>query len=162
MSILISSQTQRHPRPQVDPRGLRFSGLLTSVVLAVVILAIPSPAAIALLGLQAVVFALGAVRGASVQPYGIVFRRFVRPRLSRFVPLEDAEPPRFAQFVGLAFALVGLIALLAGAEPVAYLAVGFALAAAFLNAAFGFCLGCEVYLVATRIAARVGAARPTA
>ena len=49
------------------------------------------------------------------------------------------------------FALVGFVALLAGADVVAYVAVGFALAAAFLNAVFAFCLGCEMYLLIARV-----------
>ncbi|MEI2820749.1 MAG: DUF4395 domain-containing protein [Marmoricola sp.] len=65
---------------------------------------------------------------------------------------EDARPPRFAQGVGLAFAAVALIGYLSGAESVGAIAVGFALAAALLNAAFGFCLGCELYLRLQRLA----------
>jgi hypothetical protein len=44
-----------------------------------------------------------------------------------------------------------LIALLLGADLVATIAVGGALGAAFLNAAFNFCLGCEMYLIGKRI-----------
>ena len=52
--------------------------------------------------------------------------------------------------MGLGFALVALVGRLAGAPLVAYIAVGFALAAAFLNAVFNFCLGCEMYLLGRR------------
>ena len=55
---------------------------------------------------QALVFALGAV---DQSPYGLLFRRFVRPRLGPPAELEDARPPRFAQALGLAFALVGVV-----------------------------------------------------
>jgi hypothetical protein len=141
-------------RERVDPRGLRFSAAVTVAVLAVVLLTMPSPTATVLLVLQAVAFGAGAVLGVRRQPYGIAFRRFVRPRLAPPASLEDAAPPRFAQAVGLVCALVGVAALLTGAAPVAYAAVGLALAAAFLNAAFDFCLGCEMYLLFARLVHR--------
>jgi hypothetical protein len=123
----------------IDPRGPRFVAAVTTVVLAVVLLT-ASPV---LLAAQAVVFALGAL---DRNPYGVVYKRLVRPRLAPPAELEDAAPPRFAQTVGLAFALVGAVAGLAGLTTVLLVATALALAAAFLNAAFGFCLGCELYL----------------
>ena len=50
--------------------------------------------------------------------------------------------------------VVALVASLAGATAVATVAIAFALAAAFLNAAFDFCLGCEMYLLGKRLAHR--------
>lgn len=153
MSVLFSpsATAATAPRPQIDARGPRFGAALTTAVLALVLLTIPSPLATGLLAAQAVVFALGAAAGVRAQPYGLLYRRFVRPHLAPPASLEDAAPPRFAQAVGLGFALVGLVGLLAGAAAVAYVAVGLALTAAFLNAAFDFCLGCEMYLLATRL-----------
>lgn len=136
---------------QIDPRGPRFGAAITTIVLAAILLTIPSGIATVLLGIQAVVFALGAFVGLHAQPYGIVYRKFVSPRLAKPLVLEAVEPPRFAQLVGFLFAIVGLVALLSGADLVATVAVGFALAAAFLNAAFNFCLGCEMYLIGKRI-----------
>ncbi len=80
-----------------------------------------------------------------------MFRTLVRPRLGAPTELEDAAPPRFAQAVGFAFALVGLVGFLAGATLVGLIATGFALVAALLNAVFGFCLGCEMYLLIRRV-----------
>jgi len=125
---------------QIDPRGPRFGAAITTLVLAATLVAIPSTTATVLLGIQTVVFALGAFVGLHAQPYGILYRK-----------LEAVEPPRFAQLVGFLFAIVGLVALLTGADLVAIVAVGLALAAAFLNAAFNFCLGCEMYLIGKRI-----------
>jgi len=136
---------------QIDPRGPRFGAVITTVVLAIILLTIPSTIAIVLLAIQTVVFGLGAFVGLHAQPYGIIYRKFVLARIGKPTELEPVEPPQFAQLVGFAFALVGLIALLAGADLVATIAVGFALAAAFLNAAFNFCLGCEMYLIGKRI-----------
>ncbi len=127
----------------VDPRGLRFAAALTSVVLALVLLT-ESPW---LLLAQAVVFAMGAV---GYSPYAVVFRLLVRPRLGPPAGLEDDRPPRFAQGVGLVFALLGLAGFLAGSQLLALVATGAAFVAAFLNAAFGVCLGCEMYLLLRR------------
>ena len=136
---------------QIDPRGPRFGAAITTAVLAIILLTIPSSIASVLLGIQALVFALGAFVGLHAQPYGILYRKLVAPKLGKPSVLEAVEPPQFAQFVGFLFAATGLIALLAGADLIATIAVGFALGAAFLNAAFNFCLGCEMYLIGKRI-----------
>jgi hypothetical protein len=135
----------------IDARGPRFGAVITTVVLALTLITLPSTLSVVLLAAQTVVFALGALVGLHAQPYGIVFRRIVRPRLGAPTVFEDPAPPRFAQSVGLVFAVVGLVGLLAGATVVAYVAVAFALGAAFLNAAFNFCLGCEMYLLGRRL-----------
>lgn len=135
----------------IDPRGPRFGAAITTLVLAITLLTIPSNIALVLLGIQTVVFALGAFAGLQAQPYGILYRKLVAPKLEKPLALEAIEPPQFAQLVGFLFAVVGLVALLSGAELAATIAVGFALGAAFLNAAFNFCLGCEMYLIGKRI-----------
>ena len=137
-------------RVQIDPRGPRLAATLTTVVLALALVLAPSPATVALLAVAAVLFGLGAALGVQRTPYGWLFRTLVRPRLGRPQELEDAAPPRFAQTVGLGFAVLALAGYLTGADLLGAVATGFALAAAFLNAAFGFCLGCEVYLLLQR------------
>ncbi|MDP3894584.1 DUF4395 domain-containing protein [Nocardioides sp.] len=137
---------------QIDPRGPQFAAAITVVVLAAVLLLAPHPAGVALLVGQTVLFALGAALGVQRTPHAWVFRTLVRPRLGAPTDLEDAAPPRFAQAVGLAFVAVGLLGYLTGATVLGAVAVGFALAAALLNAAFAFCLGCEVYLLLKRLA----------
>ncbi|MFC1420290.1 DUF4395 domain-containing protein [Streptacidiphilus cavernicola] len=130
----------------VDPRGPRFAAALTSVVLVVVLLTGIGW----LLAAQAVVFALGAFGGLGRSPYGWLFRTLVRPRLEPPTELEAAAPPRFAQGVGFGFTVVGTLGYLTGATWLGLAATGLALAAAFLNAAFGYCLGCEAYLLLRR------------
>jgi hypothetical protein len=142
----------------IDPRGPQLAAALTAAVLAAVLLLAPHPAGIALLGVQTVLFAIGAVAGVQRTPHAWLFRTLVRPRLAPPTELEDPAPPRFAQAVGLAFALVGLVALLAGATVLGQVAVGFALAAALLNAVFAFCLGCEMYLLLARLRVRLASA----
>jgi hypothetical protein len=139
---------------QIDPRGARFAAGLTAAVLAVVLLTAPGPLATSLLAAQALVFAVGAGLGVQRTPYAALFRTLVRPRLAPTRTWEHAAPPRFAQAVGLGFTVVGLAALLLGADAAGLVAVGAALVAAFLNAAFGFCLGCEAYLLLKRATTR--------
>ena len=133
--------------PLVDPRGPRLAAAVTAVVLAVVLLT----GSAWLLAVQAVVFALGA---AGRSPYGALYARLVRPRLGPPAELEDTRPLRFAQAVGLVFTAVALAGLALSTGSVALVAVAAALAAAFLNAAFGICLGCEIYLLARRAMSR--------
>jgi disulfide bond formation protein DsbB len=146
------SATSAPPAPKIDPRGARFAAALTTALLAVALIAAPSTLTIALLAAQCVFFAIGAARGVQHTPYAWLFRSVVRPRLGQPSALEDAAPPRFAQGVGLVFAVVALGAYAAGVALVGDIATGLALAAAFLNAAFGFCLGCEIYLLLKRLA----------
>lgn len=141
-------------RTMIDPRGPRFGAAITVVVLAVVLLTIPSILSVLLLVVQAVAFGAAALFGLKAQPYGWLYRTSVAPRLGPPADLEDEAPPRFAQQVGLAFVLVALVALSFDLVPVALVATAFALAAAFLNAAFNFCLGCEIYLLFQRVKAR--------
>lgn len=138
-------------RTQIDPRGPRFTAAVTLVLFAVVLLTAPSPVGIGLLVVQLGFFALGATRGVQHTPTAYVFRKLVRPRLAAPAHLEDPEPPRFAQAVGLVFSVVALAGYLTGATVLGAIAVGFALAAALLNAVFGFCLGCEMYLLLRRV-----------
>src|SRR3954452_19543626 len=132
--------------PQVDVRGPRFGAWITTVVLALALLTGSGW----LVAAQAVVFAVGAFAGLRVSPYGLLFRVLVAPRLGPVREREPEAPPRFAQLVGLLFAVVGAAGYLLGAPVLGAVATGFALVAALLNAVTGFCLVCELYLIARR------------
>jgi len=138
---------------QVDVRGPRFVAWITTVVLvATLIVSGVNPlAAAVILGLQAVVFAVGAVAGPRRHPYGIVFANVVAPRLGPVREREPVAPLKFAQLVGLVFAVVGVAGFAAGASLVGVIATAAALVAAFLNAAFGICLGCQLYPLVARL-----------
>ena len=131
---------------QIDARGPRFSAAITTAVLAIALVT----SNLWVITFQAIVFAIGAIRGPQFTPYAFIFKKLIKPRLKSEVTFEDVRPPQFAQSVGLGFALVAVIASVVGAGGVFTVAVGFALAAAFLNAAFNFCLGCQVYLLLVR------------
>ena len=138
------------PPGSIDARGPRVAAGITCVVLAVAV----ATGSAWVLAVQVLAFAIGSVFGVRRTPHAWVYQRFVRPHLGPPTAFEDPAPPRFAQTVGLGFAVIGLVGLLAGATTLAYVAVGFALGAAFLNAAFDFCLGCEMYLLGKRLVAR--------
>jgi hypothetical protein len=127
--------------PPLDPRGVRFAAAVTTVVLALVLVSGSGWLAAA----QALVFALGAFAGMRFAPYGVLYRVAVAPRLGSPTTREDAAPVRFSQTVGFVFATVGAVGYLSGLTVLGIVATAFALMAAFLNAAFGFCLGCEMY-----------------
>ncbi|MFM1974643.1 MAG: hypothetical protein RL524_630 [Actinomycetota bacterium] len=137
-------------RIYIDARGPRFGAVITTTVLAIALVTQNKWVILA----QALVFAIGAIRGPQFTPYGLIFKNFIKPRLSQPGPTEDVRPPKFAQTVGLLFALVGTIAAFTGADLVFTIAVGAALGAAFLNAAFNYCLGCEMYLLLVRFTSK--------
>jgi FtsH-binding integral membrane protein len=134
----------------IDVRGPRFGAAVTTVVLAAVLVT----GSAWLLAWQTLAFALGAAGGVARSPYGWLFREAVRPRLGPPTGFEAPEPPRFAQAVGLVFAGLGLVGYALGPVWLGLAATGAALAAAFLNAAFGYCLGCEMYLLVRRVMVR--------
>jgi len=143
----MSSAPLSATRPrEIDVRGPRFAAAVTAVVLAVALVLGSG----VLVAVQAVVFAVGAFAGLRYAPYGALFRAFVAPRLGPVREREPEAPPRFAQLVGLLFAVVGAVGYLLGVPVLGAVATGFALVAALLNAATGFCLGCELYLIARR------------
>jgi len=132
---------------KVDPRGQRCNAALSAVVLAVVLIT----GSVWLFAAQAVVFGIGAVFGLRYSPYGYLYRALIRPRLGPPAELEAEAPPRFAQGVGLVFGIIGVIGYATGVTPLGMAAAAAALASAFLNAAFGFCLGCEMYVLIKRV-----------
>ena len=133
----------------IDARGPRFSALLTMIVLGVA-LATTNPW---LLLFQTAVFAIGAFKGPQHTPYAFVFKKLVKSKLKSQPVIEDVRPPQFAQRVGFGFTVVAILGLFL-APTLTTVAVSFALAAAFLNAAFNFCLGCEIYLRIARLRAK--------
>jgi hypothetical protein len=134
----------------IDARGPRFGATITTIVLATALVTQNKWVLVA----QGLIFLIGAVKGPQFTPYGLIFKNVVKPRLKGVAPTEDVRPPKFAQAVGFAFALVAAIGALAGADLVFTVAVGMALAAAFLNAAFNYCLGCEMYLLLVRFTSK--------
>jgi hypothetical protein len=129
----------------LDPRGPQFNATLTSIVLALALLTATTPFGIAVLALQAGLFATALLLGVQRTPAAYLFKRFVRPRLGPPTRLEDPRPPQFAQGIGLLFTATALVGFLAGPTWLGYAAAGMALVAAVLNASVQVCLGCQIY-----------------
>jgi hypothetical protein len=130
----------------IDARGPRFGAVITTVVLATAL----ATNNVWVIVAQGIVFAIGAIKGPQFTPYAFIYKSFVKPRLKGEFVGEDVRPPQFAQTVGLLFALAAIGGSLFGINAIFTVAVAFALGAAFLNAAFNFCLGCEIYLLLLR------------
>ena len=131
----------------IDPRGPRFGAGVTAALLVATLLLGTSRAATLLLTAIALLFLLGTARGVQGTAQGWVFKTWIRPRLSAPAELEDPRPPRFAQLVGLVVVGLGLVVAAFGVALAVPVSAALALVAAFLNAAFGLCLGCELYLL---------------
>ena len=138
---------------QVDVRGPRFAAWVTTAMLVVTLIVsgISPLAAAVILGAQAVIFAIGAVAGPRRHPYGLVFANVVAPRLGPVREREPVAPLKFAQLVGLVFAVLAVAGFASGAFLLGVVATAAALVAAFLNAAFGICLGCQLYPLVVRL-----------
>jgi hypothetical protein len=134
----------------IDARGPRYSAAITTTVLALALITQSN----FLIGFQLVVFLSAVIFGLRRSIYGLIYRNLIQPRLSGHVPSENEAAPRFAQLIGALFAFVALLGGVTGNTGVFLIATSFALGAAFLNAAFGFCLGCQVYLRLVRVHAR--------
>jgi hypothetical protein len=80
-----------------------------------------------------------------------VFKFLIRPALKPPTALENATPVHFAQFVGLIVTGTGLVLHLLGVSYALPIAAAAAFTAAFLNAVFAYCLGCQMYLGLKRI-----------
>ena len=151
----MSSATSNQTPAGIDPRGPRFGAAITSLLLLVTVFlaldANTAGSAYALLVVITALFAVGAIFGNAKHPYGLIFKKFVRPRLAAPKELEDPRPPKFAQLIGFIVAVTGLVL---GALSVPYGVAGAAAAAfvaAFLNAAFAYCLGCQIYIGLQRV-----------
>jgi hypothetical protein len=142
-------------KSQIDPRGPRFGAAITTALLLTDVYLSLDPvtfqASVALLSIIVTLFAIGAIFGNSKHPYGYLFKRLVRPLLKAPKELEDSRPPQFAQLVGLIVAGTGLAFGLAGIPLGLTIAAAAAFFAAFLNAVFNYCLGCQIWLGLARI-----------
>ncbi len=143
----MSSSIQTKPERLIDARGSRYTAAITTLVLSAALVTESN----LIIGFQFAVFLSAVVFGLPRSLYGFIYRNLIQPRLSGPVPSENEAAPRFAQAIGALFAATALLGGLTGNTTVFLIATSFALGAAFLNAAFGFCLGCQFYLILIRI-----------
>jgi hypothetical protein len=130
----------------IDARGPRYSAAITTTVLALALITESNY----LIGFQFAVFLSAVLFGLRRSIYGIIYRNLIQPRLSGPIPSENEAAPRFAQLIGALFAFVALLGGVTGSTAIFLTSTSFALVAAFLNATFGFCLGCQMYLLLLR------------
>ena len=147
----MANTTQAKPERLIDARGPRYTAAITTVVLSAALV----PESHLIIGFQFAVFLSAVLFGLRRSLYGFIYRNLIQPRLSGPVPGENEAAPRFAQLVGALFAATALLGGLTGNTTVFLIATSFALGAAFLNAAFGFCLGCQFYLILLRAKSRI-------
>jgi uncharacterized protein DUF4395 len=140
-------------RAQVDPRLLRFSAGATASVLAVVLLVVDvsRPLGLGLLASQVAVFAFTGFVSFQWSLWAQIFARFIWPRIGAPSELEDARPPRFAQFVGFVFTALALTTFALGVDVAGYGLTAVAFGVAALNASTGLCLGCKAYRLIGRL-----------
>ena len=147
----MSLSTKSKSVPLIDARGPRYSAALTTIVLSAALITESN----LIIGFQFAVFLSAVLFGLRRSLYGFIYRNLIQPRLSGPVPSENEAAPRFAQLVGALFAATALLGGLTGNTTLFLIATSFALGAAFLNAAFGFCLGCQFYLILLRAKSRI-------
>ncbi|MFM6980895.1 MAG: DUF4395 domain-containing protein [Micrococcales bacterium] len=142
---------------QIDPRGPRFGAAVTNVFSIILLwLGLDTSAAaqsfaLIILSIVTALFLIGAVFGNNRHPYGLIFKKLVRPLLPAPKELEDSRPPQFAQFVGLVVSGAGLALYFAQVPYGIAIAAGALLIATTLQAYFGYCLGCQIYLAFKRL-----------
>ncbi|WAB83683.1 DUF4395 domain-containing protein [Microcella daejeonensis] len=149
----MSAATGTGAAPGIDPRGPRFGAAITAVLLLVVLalgLSGASLAAAGLLTALVAIFAWGAFAGIRRHPWGAVYKALVAPRLAPPIDREDPAAPTFAQLVGFVITAAGLVLHLLGVPAALVVAAGMAFVAAFLNAVFDYCLGCQLYVLLVR------------
>lgn len=128
----------------IDPRGHRFGGAL-SVVLLVAAIAFDLPVVVPLVALALGVSAVFGTRHSILgRPWPTI------RRVLKLGPPREPEPefgPRFAQALGFVFLAVGSVLLAAGLRPLGWLPVVAVVALQALLAVSGYCLGCKLYVL---------------
>ena len=141
---------------KIDPRGPRFGATITSVLTLIVLyFALEESTysvAVWIVAIMTSFFAIGASLGAARHPYGLIFKSLVRPLLPAPKELEDGRPPKFAQLIGFVISSAGLVFGLLGPDFQLGLiiTVSATFFAAFLNSAFNYCVGCQIWLALAR------------
>lgn len=125
------------PNPVNDYAARSTAGLV--IALAIVAIAVDQPW---LYGLLALGFALRVAGGPRYSPFGRLAVHVIAPRIWKRTKMVPGPPKRFAQTIGLVFSGCAFVLSAAGFGLAAQIVVGLLVVAAFLEFAFGLCLGC--------------------
>jgi hypothetical protein len=96
-------------------------------------------------------FVARVLTGPTLSPLGQLVARFVTPRLGVPERPVPGPPKRFAQGMGVAFSVTALVLTGLGYWSAAEVVLGLLASAAFLESAFGLCLGCKVFAILMRV-----------
>ena len=134
------------PTTLVDYSALKVNqtGIVATVVIAFVG-SLFSTLFLALIPLLAIVLLLGTFV-PSLALFKQIYFKVLKPRgIVKPQPVQDrSEPHNFAQGLGGVF--LGIASILLVSVPIAGLALGLLVAVlAFVNLAFGYCLGCQIF-----------------
>jgi hypothetical protein len=139
----------------IDPRGPRFGAGITSILMVLVIYFSLEPEttnlALGIMAFAVVMFTFGSLLGPSKHPYSYLYRFSLRKFLKEPTELEAPKPVHFAQVVGLIVTGSGVVLHLLAIPNALPIAAAAAFVAAFLNAVFAYCLGCQMYLGLKRL-----------
>jgi hypothetical protein len=119
--------------------------------MVLLILDVARPLGLGLLASQVAVFGFTAFVSYQWSLWAQIYARFIWPRIGAPTELEDAGPPRFAQFLGFVVTALALIFFVVGVDMAGYGLTALAFALAALNASTGLCLGCKAYLLIRRL-----------
>jgi hypothetical protein len=140
---------------QLDPRGPRFGAGITSMLMLIVIyLSLESSTidlALAVMTFSVVMFVLGSTLGPAKHPFSYLYKFTLRKFLKEPSFLEPAKPVHFAQVIGLAVTGSGLALHFIGVPNALPISAALAFLAAFVNAVFAYCIGCQMYLGLKRL-----------
>jgi hypothetical protein len=134
------------PNPVNDVSARLVAGGV--VVMSVVAIAADQPW---LLAVIAYGFVARVLTGPSLSPLGQLVTRVITPRLGVAPRLIPGPPKRFAQGIGVTFSVTAaVLALGFGLRGAAYAVIAALVAAASLEAFFGYCLGCKMFALLMR------------
>ena len=127
------------PNPVNEKAARTVAGLVVVATLAIIVTGAGWAS-----WLLAIGFALRVAGGPRYSPFGLLATRVIAPRLGA-ARLVSGPPKRFAQTIGLTVSLAAAVAWSAGAPSVTWVLLGLLVAAATLESALGFCLGCRIF-----------------
>jgi hypothetical protein len=140
---------------QLDPRGPRFGAGISALLMLIVIYLSLDPdseqLALSVMGFAVLMFTFGSLLGPGKHPYSYLYKYTLRKFLKAPAYLEPATPVHFAQVIGLVITSLGLTLGLVGVPYALPIAAAAAFMAAFVNAVFAYCIGCQMYLGLKRL-----------
>ncbi len=97
-------------------------------------------------------FAARVAAGPKFSPLGQLATRVIVPRLNVEPKIVAGPPKRFAQGIGFVFSLAATVCyFVAGWSAAGNIVLGALAAAAFMESALAFCLGCKIFAILIKL-----------